>query len=142
NVMVDKSACIGTWGREAVDKSIRGFFFFFKQKTAYEFPSCLWAWEMLIKNGIFPPPPCIFQGLFSINILYISMCFCEFSIHFPVFMGISPKHIKKSAQFPGIPVMPVSFPQTANFAGAIKDPLPPPGEQKTHGPPFTADRVC
>ena len=51
-------------------------------------------------------------------------------------MGISPKHIKKSAQFPGIPVMPVSFPRTANFAGTLKGPLPLPGEQKNTRPAF------
>lgn len=37
--------------------------------------------------------------------------------------------------------MPVSFPQTANFAGTLKGPLPLPGGQKKNGPPFTADRV-
>ena len=38
--------------------------------------------------------------------------------------------------------MPVSFPQTANFAGTLKGPLPlPGGQKKKNGPPFTADRV-
>lgn len=55
-------------------------------------------------------------------------------------MGISPKHIKKSAQFPGITVMPVSFPQTANFAGTLKGPLPLPGKQKTR--PAFYGRPC
>ena len=97
------------------------------------FPGALHLCEQILDPRRFAsslPPPPTFQGLFSTKILYTSLCFCEFSPIFPRIDGHNAEACQESARFPGIPVMPVLFPCTADLAGAIKGPLPPSVQQK------------
>ena len=94
-------------------------------------PGALHLFEQILDPRRFapslpPPPPPIFQDLFSTKILYNSLCFCEFSPIFPRIYGHNAEACQESARFPGIPVMQVLFPQTVNFAETLKAPLPGP----------------